>query len=1034
MLYLWLLKSFKLQLARQLAARPNRAQRRRSLSGFDLLEAREVPAFLAPASFTSGTNPAGIAVGDYNGDGKQDMAVVNLAAAGTIGVFLSNGDGTFQTQVDYPAGSYPADATAADFNGDGKTDIAVGGTDMMVLISNGDGTFAPATTVSGAIQSHSVRNGDFNNDGFADIATMNSGNASVLLGNGDGTFQARKNTPLIGNSINAVVGDFNRDGSLDLATSSTTSIGTVDVLRGHGDGSFDAAVSYYAYTAPVYLASGDLNHDGYDDFVVANSYAATSMSVIINNVDGSYAPPVTYSIAQTGYEIEMADFDNDGNQDYAVRGGSSYMVGHGKGDGTFYPAETFATPSGRFEAGTHGDFNGDGAIDLAYPSTAGVTVVMNANDNVANLAGAVGFAISAPATTTSGSSVPLTVTAVDASGNPATGYVGTVYVTSNDPLSKSSLIYKFTTADNGTHTFASGVKLVTLGDQTVSFAAPFMQSTTKTVNVTPSVSKFSVSAPVSAVAGESFEVTVTALDSVGQTASGYTSSVRFTSGDSLAGLPNDYMFTVADAGSHTFTVTLKTAGSKYVGVTEPGGPANGGSNVNVTPAAVSGLTLSGAGGAIGVSRPVTVFANDAFGNLVPTCGDTVRITSSDALATLPGDVSLRNGIATFNITLLTVGTQTITATGIADASITGTVASDATPPIPASFDVSGFPATMAGVARNFTVTVRDTIGQIASGYLGTVYFSSSDVRAGLPAIYTFTAADAGSHTFAATLKTAGVQQIKVTDNTGALTGTEVGIPVTAATFAGYRLNVPNGADSKGHVLVTAGESILLTVRASDSYGNTVAGYRGKVKFTSTDSKATLPTTYSFTPEDAGSHTFSVTLRTTTPNNVVWSYTVVDSSNAAMTATITNFEVMNAEAAKFILSVPSKITAGTSFTLKIDVLDAFGNRVKNYFGTIHFGNTAGSIGLPGDYTFTTNDSGSASVLVTLSVTGAQTLSVTDLTTSTLTANVTVSVQAAAKTGGGGTGGGGKTPKIAVTKAPAPKPAPVKAAAKPPVRPV
>ena len=152
----------------------------------------------------------------------------------------------------------------------------------------------------------------------------------------------------------------------------------------------------------------------------------------------------------------------------------------------------------------------------------------------------------------------------------------------------------------------------------------------------------------------------------------------------------------------------------------------------------------------------------------------------------------------------------------------------------------------------------------------------------------------------------------------------------------------------------------------------------------------------------------------------------------MTATITNFEVMNAEAAKFILSVPSKITAGTSFTLKIDVLDAFGNRVKTYFGTIHFGNTAGSIGLPGDYTFTTNDSGSASVLVTLSVTGAQTLSVTDLTTSTLTANVTVSVQAAAKTGGGGTGGGGKTPKIAVTKAPAPKPAPVRAAAKPPVR--
>ena len=58
------------------------------------------------------------------------------------------------------------------------------------------------------------------------------------------------------------------------------------------------------------------------------------------------------------------------------------MVHLGKGDGTFYPAVNFATPAGQFETGTqHGDFNGDGAIDLAYPSTAGVTVVMNANDD-----------------------------------------------------------------------------------------------------------------------------------------------------------------------------------------------------------------------------------------------------------------------------------------------------------------------------------------------------------------------------------------------------------------------------------------------------------------------------------------------------------------------------------------------------------------------------------------------------------------------------------------------------------------------------
>ena len=106
-----------------------------------------------------------------------------------------------------------------------------------------------------------------------------------------------------------------------------------------------------------------------------------------------------------------------------------------------------------------------------------------------------------------------------------------------------------------------------------------------------------------------------------------------------------------------------------------------------------------------------------------------------------------NGVATVNIKLMTVGTQTITATAAADPTLTGTVSSAATPPIPVLFAVSGYPATTAGVANTFTVTVRDSIGQVATGYTGTVFFSSSDVQAGLPASYTFTAADGGVHTF-----------------------------------------------------------------------------------------------------------------------------------------------------------------------------------------------------------------------------------------------------------------------------------------------
>ena len=84
--------------------------------------------------------------------------------------------------------------------------------------------------------------------------------------------------------------------------------------------------------------------------------------------------------------------------------------------------------------------------------------------------------------------------------------------------------------------------------------------------------------------------------------------------------------------------------------------------------------------------------------------------------------------------------------------------------------------------------------------------------------------------------------------------------------------------------------------------------------------------------------------------------MVDASNAATLATLTNFEVTNAAAAKFVLNAPTNVTAGTPFTVKVTVLDAYGNKVKNYFGTVHFGSTRRRSGLPADYTFTADDAG------------------------------------------------------------------------------
>src|SRR5207302_675551 len=133
-----------------------------------------------------------------------------------------------------------------------------------------------------------------------------------------------------------------------------------------------------------------------------------------------------------------------------------------------------------------------------------------------------------------------------------------------------------------------------------------------------------------------------------------------------------------------------------------------------------------------------------------------------------------------------------------------------------SFVVTGFPATSAGVAQSFTITVKDAFGNFISGYTGTVTFSSSDAQAGLPANYTFTAADAGVHTFSATLVTVGSQSISVKDLASAsLAGSETGIAVSAGAAARFSIAPPAS--------VTQGVGFKFTVTVLDAYGNVVTG-------------------------------------------------------------------------------------------------------------------------------------------------------------------------------------------------------------------
>jgi ELWxxDGT repeat protein len=257
--------------------------------------------------------------------------------------------------------------------------------------------------------------------------------------------------------------------------------------------------------------------------------------------------------------------------------------------------------------------------------------------------------------------------------------------------------------------------------------------------------------------------------------------------------------------------------------------------------------------------------NPATGNPVPLQGFSYTFTAADA------------GVHTFSTTLKTAGLQSFTAADTATAGLTGTEGNITVNPAAASsMTVIGFSSTTtAGVAGNITVTLKDPYGNIAASYAGTVHFTSSDSKATLPANYTFTAADAGQHTFTATLKTAGTRSITAADTqSSALTATEGGITVNAAAASQLIISAPS--------TVTAGVPFSLTLTIEDAFGNIVTGYTGTVHFKSSDKTATLPANYTFTAADKGVHRFVGLVLRRRGNQTI---TITDTLNSQLTASV-----------------------------------------------------------------------------------------------------------------------------------------------------
>ena len=284
-------------------------------------------------------------------------------------------------------------------------------------------------------------------------------------------------------------------------------------------------------------------------------------------------------------------------------------------------------------------------------------------------------------------------------------------------------------------------------------------------------------------------------------------------------------------------------------------------------------------------------------------------------------------------------------------------------------------AETAGTSFSLTVTAQNSSGATDTGYLGTIHFTSSDVQAGLPANFTFTAADDGTYTFTVTLKTAGSQSITATDTTtSAITGTLSGISVSPAAASQFVLS---GLPST----TTAGVSQTVTVTAEDPYGNVATGYTGTVQFTSSDPQASLPANYTFTAADQGVHVLHAHVRD-------GRHAVGDGDRHRLghhRHSVGNHGAGGGCQDLHGHRLPAGRHGGCGRYCDVTAYDAYGNVATGYTGTVSLTSSdPQAVLVPSSYTFVAADAGEHTFSVTLETAGTQIITATDTVTSSLTA--------------------------------------------------
>jgi hypothetical protein len=337
----------------------------------------------APNSNTFNPGPNSIVSADLNGDGKLDL--VGLTLLNGAFVFLGNGDGSFQTPVNYGTGTTNgccSGLAVGDLNGDGKPDLAISANDgISILLNNGNGTFGTPTYypsgVAGSATGDGIAIGDLNGDKRPDVVVTNENfGVIVYLNQGSGTFKVNGTVGAIpiGATNNVVLADINHDKKLDIII--PDSLGDVFTFYGKGNGTFTAGPAYPLQAcndcSNFLAAVGDFNGDGAFDLLETNGISVSTVS--LGRGDGTFrtSPLYDYTTVHQADNIVTADFNGDGFPDVAqsvntgsVNGKIGINLGsaHGVLGATSYVTASTCTANYVVWVAT-GDVNGDGKADL----------------------------------------------------------------------------------------------------------------------------------------------------------------------------------------------------------------------------------------------------------------------------------------------------------------------------------------------------------------------------------------------------------------------------------------------------------------------------------------------------------------------------------------------------------------------------------------------------------------------------------------------------------------------------------------------